>query len=102
MIENALKFSAEGKEVEIRARDDGHWLVVEVADSGPGIPPGELAQVFEELYRGSNVHGVMGSGLGLALARRIVQLHGGTVSVRSRQNGVDGTVFTVQLPVTKL
>jgi two-component system OmpR family sensor kinase len=101
LIENALKFSAEGKEVEIRARDDGHWLVVEVADSGPGIPPGELAQVFEELYRGSNVHGVMGSGLGLALARRIVQLHGGTVSVRSRQNGVDGTVFTVQIPVTK-
>lgn len=102
LIDNALKFSAEGNQVEIRARDDGPWLVVEVADSGPGIPAGELTQVFEELYRGSNVHGVTGSGLGLALARRIVQLHGGTVSVRSRQNGVDGTVFTVQLPVTKL
>jgi two-component system, OmpR family, sensor kinase len=102
LIENALKFSPESDEVEIRARDDGPWLVVEVADSGPGIPAGELNQVFEELYRGSNVHGVTGSGLGLALARRIVQLHGGTISVRSRQNGVDGTVFTVQLPVIKL
>ena len=101
LIENALKFSPDCGDVEIRAREDGRILVVEVADSGPGIPAGELTQVFEELYRGSNVHGVTGSGLGLALARRIVQMHGGTVSVRSRQNGIDGTVFTVQLPVTK-
>jgi two-component system, OmpR family, sensor kinase len=102
LIENALKFSPDCGEVEIRAREDGRFLVVEVADSGPGIPAGELTRVFEELYRGSNVHGIAGAGLGLALSKRVVYLHGGTVGVRSRQNGVDGTVFTVQLPVTKL
>jgi signal transduction histidine kinase len=61
----------------------------------------ELARIFEELYRGVNARGIEGSGLGLALARRIVVVHGGQIDVRSRQADPRGTVFTVRLPVTK-
>ena len=102
LVENALKFSAACDTVEVRAREDDRWLVIEVADSGLGIPPEELPQVFEELYRGSNARGIAGSGLGLALVQRIVQLHGGEVRAQSRQNGAKGAVFTLRLPVTKL
>ncbi|MEW5941795.1 MAG: sensor histidine kinase, partial [Chloroflexota bacterium] len=67
----------------------------------PGIPPDELNKIFEELYRGVNARGIEGSGLGLALARRIVALHDGQMEVRSRQDNPRGTVFTVRLPAGK-
>jgi signal transduction histidine kinase len=73
---------------------------VEIADTGPGIPAEELPRIFEELYRGSNARGSEGSGLGLALVRRVVERHGGRISVRSRRDGVQGTVFIVSLPVS--
>ena len=101
LIENAIKFTSRDDSVEIRAREDGKAIVIEVADSGPGIPPDELYRIFEELYRGVNARGIEGSGLGLALARRIVSLHGGSMEVRSRQDDPRGTVFTVRLPVAK-
>ena len=101
LIENALKFTARDDSVEIRALEDGKSIVVEVADSGPGIPPDELYRIFEELYRGVNARGIEGSGLGLALARRIVSLHNGSMDVRSQQADPRGTVFTVRLPVAK-
>ena len=102
LAENALKFSGAGDSVEVRALEDGRFIVVEVADSGQGIPPDDLYKIFEELYRGINARGTEGSGLGLALARRIVFLHGGFIESRSRQEDPRGTVFTVRLPVTKL
>ena len=101
LIENALKFTSRDDSVEIRALEDGKSIVVEVADSGPGIPPDELYRIFEELYRGINARGIEGSGLGLALARRIVSLHNGSMDVRSQQADPRGTVFTVRLPVAK-
>ena len=101
LIENALKFTSRDDSVEIRALEDGKSIVVEVADSGPGIPPDELYRIFEELYRGVNARGIEGSGLGLALARRIVSLHNGSMVVRSQQADPRGTVFTVRLPVAK-
>ncbi len=101
LLENALKFTSADDSVEIRALEDGKTIVIEVADSGPGIPPEELSKIFEELYRGVNARGVEGSGLGLALVRRIIALHGGQVSVRSSQDGPRGTVFTIRLPVGK-
>jgi signal transduction histidine kinase len=72
-----------------------------VADSGPGVPSDELPRIFEELYRGANARGTEGSGLGLALVQRIVELHGGQIQVRSQQEDPSGTVFTVRLPVGK-
>lgn len=101
LLENALKFTARADSVEVRALEDGKAIVIEVADSGAGIPPGELPKIFEELYRGVNARGTEGSGLGLALTRRIVALHGGTLEVRSRQDNPRGTVFTVRLPVAR-
>ena len=99
LIENALKFTSEEDSVEVRALEDGRAIIIEVADSGPGIAPDDLAGVFEELYRGKNARGVDGSGLGLALAQRIVDLHGGQIGVRSHQAEPRGTVFTLRLPI---
>jgi len=101
LIENALKFTSGEGAVEIRALEDGRAVVIEVADSGPGIPPDELSKIFEELYRGANARGTEGSGLGLALVQRIVELHGGQIQVRSRQADPSGTVFSVRLPAGK-
>jgi two-component system OmpR family sensor kinase len=101
LVENALKFTPAGEPVEVRALEDGKAIVVEVADSGGGIPSEDLPKIFEELYRGSNARGTEGSGLGLALVNRIVALHGGQIEVRSRQEEPRGTVFTVRLPEGK-
>jgi two-component system OmpR family sensor kinase len=98
LMENALKYSAPGDAVEVRAVEDGRWVVVDIADSGPGIAGEDLPRVFEELYRGANARGLEGSGLGLALVRRVIERHGGEVSVRSRQDGLKGTVFQIRLP----
>ncbi len=102
LLENAVKFTTPSDSVEVRALEDGRAIVIEVADSGAGISSIELPRIFEELYRGVNARGIEGSGLGLALTRRIVALHGGSLEVRSRQDDPRGTVFTVRLPVTKL
>lgn len=101
LIENALKFTCAEDSVEVRASEDGQVIVIEVADSGVGIPPEDVPKVFEELYRGSNARSTEGSGLGLALVKRIIALHNGQVSVRSSQAEPRGTVFTIRLPVTK-
>lgn len=101
LVENALKFTSGGQSVEVRALEDGRAIVVEVADSGPGIPADDLQRIFEELYRGANARGTEGSGLGLALVRRIIALHGGQIQVRSNQEDPRGTVFTVRLPVSR-
>jgi two-component system OmpR family sensor kinase len=101
LIENALKFTSAGDSVEVRALEDGRAIIVEVADTGPGIAPDELESVFEELYRGANAHSVDGSGLGLALTQRIVDLHGAQIAVRSHQAEPRGTVFTLRLPILR-
>jgi len=101
LIENALKFTCAEDSVEVRASEDGHAIVIEVADSGVGIPPEDLPKIFEELYRGSNARSTEGSGLGLALVKRIIALHNGQINVRSSQAEPRGTVFTIRLPVTK-
>ncbi|HKJ37328.1 MAG TPA: HAMP domain-containing sensor histidine kinase [Anaerolineales bacterium] len=98
LVENALKFTSENESVEVRVLEDGRSIVIEVADTGMGIPPEDLASIFDELYRGSNARGTEGSGLGLALVNRIATLHGGGVGVRSSQHEPRGTVFTLRLP----
>lgn len=97
LVDNALKFTRPGDTIEVRAFEDGAQVVIEVADTGPGIPEADLAHVWEELYRGQSARGVPGSGLGLALVRAIVERHDGQVSLRSRAG--QGTVFTVRLPL---
>jgi two-component system OmpR family sensor kinase len=99
LLDNALKFTSSEDQVEVRATDDGHTATIEVADTGLGIPDDELPHIFEELYRGRSAKQVEGSGLGLAIARRIIQIHAGEINVRSRDQ--QGTVTTVQLPLTR-
>lgn len=100
LVENALKFTYESDSVEIRLGEDGRAILIEVADSGVGIPAEDVSKIFEELYRGSNARSTDGSGLGLALVHRIIALHGGHIQVRSSQEEPRGTVFTVRLPVS--
>ncbi|WGW11999.1 HAMP domain-containing sensor histidine kinase [Saxibacter everestensis] len=100
LIGNALKYSSADDVVEIRASeqvvDDVRWVVIEVADTGMGIPAGEQMAVWEELARGQSVRAVPGSGMGLALVRSIVLRHGGKVELRSQQG--DGTAVRMLLP----
>jgi two-component system OmpR family sensor kinase len=97
LLDNALKFTQSGDTVEVRAFEDGATVVLEVADTGPGIPEAELPHVWEELYRGQGARGIRGSGLGLALVQAIVERHGGQTNLRSRAG--QGTVVTLRLPV---
>jgi two-component system OmpR family sensor kinase len=99
LLENALKYSVPTDAIEVRVREDGRALFIEVADGGAGIPLQEQQRIFDDLYRGENAHETEGSGLGLALARRIVQLHGGEITLRSDPAQGRGTVFTIRLPV---
>ncbi len=101
LVENALKFTCETDSVEIRLGEDGRAILIEVADSGVGVPAEDVSKIFEELYRGSNARSTEGSGLGLALVHRIIALHDGQISVRSSQEEPRGTVFTIRLPVSK-
>lgn len=95
LVENALNYS-QGM-VEVRARQAGDRLQVEVVDTGRGIPEVDLPHVREELFRAGNVHDVAGSGLGLAIVDRIIARHGGTLDLRSRP-GL-GTIATVMLGI---
>jgi two-component system OmpR family sensor kinase len=96
LLENALKFTRPGDTLELRAFEDGSEIVIEVADTGPGIPDDEQPHVWEELYRGEGGRGISGSGLGLALVHAIAERHNGRVGLRSRLG--QGTVFSLRLP----
>ncbi len=100
LMDNALKFTKPGDTIELRAYEDSANVLIEVADTGPGIPDAELALVWDDLFRGESARGVPGSGLGLALVRAIVARHNGRVIVRSRPG--QGTVFSIQLPAQEV
>jgi signal transduction histidine kinase len=72
-------------------------ITVTVKDNGIGIPASDMDQLFERYYRGSNVSGIVGTGVGLYLVRMVVEVHGGEVSVESVEG--KGSRFSVRLPV---
>lgn len=96
LLHNAVKFSPPGGRVTVTILPEGNQAVLTVCDTGPGIPPEELPRVFERFYRGrpSRSPDVPGVGLGLAIARAIVEAQGGTIAVDSTPGG--GTTFTVR------
>ncbi len=98
LLDNAIKFTQPGNTIELRGFEDGSSLVIEVADTGQGIPEDELGHIGEELYRGKGARGIPGNGLGLALVHSIISRHGGKVNLRSREG--KGTVVTLRLPVS--
>lgn len=99
LLENSFKYTADGDRVELRALENGHQAMIEVADSGHGIADAEQELIFENLYRGQDARNIPGRGLGLPLVQQIITLHGGRISVRSRPK--TGTVFTVWLPLVQ-
>jgi two-component system OmpR family sensor kinase len=97
LIENAMKFTRDNDLIALRVYVEDDELVIEVEDTGQGIPPEDLPYVWEELYRSKDAHGIAGSGLGLAMVWTIADRHDGEVDIRS-QLGVGTTVF-MRLPV---
>jgi signal transduction histidine kinase len=97
LVSNAVKFSPAGETVRLRAlREDGQALV-EVCDSGVGIPKDEIPELMQRFYRASTAGTVEGTGLGLAISREIIEHHQGRVEVESEE-GV-GSTFRVRLPL---
>jgi signal transduction histidine kinase len=98
LVANALKFTPSGGQVQVDVRDAAGEAIIEVRDTGPGIPESELPRIFERFYRGTNVGEARasGSGLGLAIARSIAEMHRGSIEVASVVG--EGTVFSVHLP----
>jgi CheY-like chemotaxis protein/two-component sensor histidine kinase len=102
LLSNAAKFTASGGSITLRVAREPSSVVIEVADSGIGIPPELLPRVFDRFWQAdgstTRVHG--GLGLGLALVRHLVELHGGEVSAHSDGQG-RGSRFTVRLPARR-
>jgi signal transduction histidine kinase len=98
LVSNAVKYTPEGRRVDIRLRQDEGRVVLEVADEGYGISPADQAQLFDEFFRSSNPEAAKqpGSGLGLAIVKRIVERHGGQIDVASELG--TGSTFRVTLP----
>ncbi|GAA3221323.1 HAMP domain-containing sensor histidine kinase [Actinocorallia longicatena] len=93
LVDNAVKWSPPGGGVTVRV--DGHGTL-RVTDQGPGIAATDLPYIFDRFYRSPEARSLTGSGLGLAIVRQIAETHGGTVTVRTREEG--GTSFLLALP----
>ena len=99
LIDNALSHSTDGGSIRIPIASSGHSVRVTVADSGPGIAPEHLPRVFDRFYQAGNEHrGNAHAGLGLAIAKRIVELHGARLEVESTLG--QGTAFSFRLPAS--
>jgi signal transduction histidine kinase len=96
VLSNAIKYSPDGGVIAVDAAPADDEIVVAIADHGIGIPAGDLDRLFERYHRGSNVSGIVGTGVGLYLVKMVVDMHGGAVTVESKQG--EGARFTVRLP----
>lgn len=99
IIENAIKYTQDGGKITVSLRRMGRDAVLEISDTGVGIPAEDLPHVFDRFYRVDKARSrdTGGTGLGLSIVQQIVRLHAGSVTVQSEQG--KGTTFTVQLPV---
>jgi PAS domain S-box-containing protein len=100
VLTNAAKFTPRGGSVEISVSQNTTHVLIQVKDSGPGIDPAFLPHVFERFRQadGSTTRTHGGLGLGLAIVRHLVELHGGTIGVENRENDL-GAIFTIRLPL---
>jgi two-component system sensor histidine kinase BaeS len=99
LLANAARYCRAGDEVTVLVRGEADQAVLDVVDSGPGIPADELPHVFDRLWRGSAARQVAGSGIGLAVAREIVVAHSGTIAAVSPEGA--GTTVTIRLPLSR-
>ncbi len=100
VVGNALKYTPLGGKVDVKVDASSGRLTVDIIDSGYGIAPEEQELVFEKFYRAKDtrVHGIVGTGLGLPLAREVARLHGGDLTLRSELN--KGSTFTLSVPIS--
>jgi len=99
LLDNAVKYSGSGTTVSVSLTRGNSSAMLSVADQGPGIPADALTDIFKRFYRvDASRTQIEGSGLGLAIVERLVELHGGRISVQSEAG--KGTTFTVELPLT--
>jgi len=99
LLQNALRYTPAGKSIEIELQSEGKEIRLDVRDHGDGIPPEALDLIFERFYRAesSREHASGSTGLGLAIARKIAEAHGGTLTVSNHPLG--GAIFTLRLPL---
>jgi two-component system sensor histidine kinase KdpD len=98
VLDNAMKYSKPDTQLVVKANAAGGAIAISVIDEGPGIPEYEQARIFERFYRSPQTRNrVPGTGMGLAIAREILRLHGGDISVKSRQG--HGAEFCISVPV---
>jgi signal transduction histidine kinase len=100
LLDNAIKYSGDVKEIKVSVTQSVRFVAVSVSDRGIGIAADEQEKIFEKFYRigAGLVHDVKGSGLGLSLVKHIVIAHHGRITVRSKPG--EGSAFTIELPVT--
>ena len=96
LIDNAIKFSPQGEEIDIIIRESGEFLTVSFTNKGEPVPTPALTHIFDKFYQADISHATQGNGLGLAIAQKIVKLHGGNITVPC--SDTEGTVFEVVLP----
>lgn len=99
LLDNALKYSGDGREIEVSASQEDRKVVISVSDQGLGISANEIHKIWDRLYRGDRSRSERGLGLGLSFVRAIVEAHGGRVHVSSDLN--KGAVFKVELPTSR-
>ena len=97
LLSNAIKYSPDGGEVHLALTCQQGQAIFEIRDRGIGIPPQDLPHIFEAFYRGENIGKVAGSGLGLTVVKKCLELHGGTVAATSTLGA--GSTFVVTLPL---
>lgn len=95
LLDNAVKFSPDYQDIEVEIGETDKQYTVSILNTGSEIPPEHQEKIFNKFYQADESHASQGNGVGLAIVKRVVQLHGGRVSVRSGDNV---TVFTVELP----
>jgi signal transduction histidine kinase len=95
LLSNALKYTPAGGTITLAAEAEGDWVRFSVSDTGRGIPTRYLPRIFEQFFRVPDGGKEMGAGLGLAIVKEIVEAHGGTVGVESREG--KGSTFTFTL-----
>jgi two-component system sensor histidine kinase KdpD len=98
LLENAAKYSEGGSCIRISAGCVGNVIEIRVIDEGCGLPPGDADVVFRKFHRGKHRSAVPGLGLGLAICRAIITLHGGTITAHRRPSA--GAEFVVELPMS--
>jgi PAS domain S-box-containing protein len=100
LLSNALKYSPPGSIVQFDLVCQAGQIIFQIKDQGIGIPPEDLAHLFETFHRASNVRNLAGTGLGMAIVKKSVELHGGTIDIASQIGA--GTTVTVRLPINVL